>query len=159
MDVRDGGLSRRSYVHQSFPNQGNLFPEWTIICIQWSHSTDGSLFKECTVFVMGTNFHYEWEWTCKHKLSLLNCRFGGTSNNTASFSTLANQNTPTFGSLSQQGTGFGTQNSGFSAFGTVGGGRRSSTITSLTGPMSPGFPGTQLCFLSSPLKIEHGPSI
>uniref|UniRef100_A0A8C9LEQ4 Nuclear pore complex protein Nup214 n=2 Tax=Pavo cristatus TaxID=9049 RepID=A0A8C9LEQ4_PAVCR len=70
--------------------------------------------------------------------------FGGTSNNTASFGTLANQNTPTFGSLSQQGTGFGTQSSGFSAFGTGGGGRRSSTIASLTGPMSPGFPGTQL---------------
>uniref|UniRef100_A0A8D0EV02 Nuclear pore complex protein Nup214 n=1 Tax=Strix occidentalis caurina TaxID=311401 RepID=A0A8D0EV02_STROC len=50
--------------------------------------------------------------------------FGGTSNNTASFGTLANQNTPTFGSLSQQGTGFGTQSSGFSAFGTGGGGRR-----------------------------------
>ncbi|XP_071881562.1 nuclear pore complex protein Nup214 isoform X4 [Anas platyrhynchos] len=48
--------------------------------------------------------------------------FGGTSSNTASFGTLANQNTPTFGSLSQQGTGFGTQSSGFSAFGTVGGG-------------------------------------
>ncbi|XP_072208901.1 nuclear pore complex protein Nup214 isoform X1 [Excalfactoria chinensis] len=48
--------------------------------------------------------------------------FGGTSNNTASFGTLANQNTPTFGSLSQQGTGFGTQSSGFSAFGTSGGG-------------------------------------
>uniref|UniRef100_A0A663N1Z1 Nuclear pore complex protein Nup214 n=1 Tax=Athene cunicularia TaxID=194338 RepID=A0A663N1Z1_ATHCN len=51
--------------------------------------------------------------------------FGGTSNNTASFGTLANQNTPTFGSLSQQGTGFGTQSSGFSAFGTGGGGRKS----------------------------------
>uniref|UniRef100_A0A8C3BY49 Nucleoporin 214 n=1 Tax=Cairina moschata TaxID=8855 RepID=A0A8C3BY49_CAIMO len=50
--------------------------------------------------------------------------FGGTSNNTASFGTLANQNTPTFGSLSQQGTGFGTQSSGFSAFGTGGGGRK-----------------------------------
>ncbi|XP_048821751.1 nuclear pore complex protein Nup214 isoform X2 [Lagopus muta] len=48
--------------------------------------------------------------------------FGGTSNNTASFGTLANQNTPTFGSLSQQGSGFGTQSSGFSAFGTGGGG-------------------------------------
>ncbi|XP_010071510.1 PREDICTED: nuclear pore complex protein Nup214, partial [Pterocles gutturalis] len=48
--------------------------------------------------------------------------FGGTSNNTASFGTLANQNTPTFGSLSQQGTAFGTQSSGFSAFGTGGGG-------------------------------------
>ncbi|XP_021269246.1 nuclear pore complex protein Nup214 isoform X2 [Numida meleagris] len=48
--------------------------------------------------------------------------FGGTSNNTASFGTLANQNTPTFGSLSQQGAGFGTQSSGFSAFGTGGGG-------------------------------------
>nr|XP_009664127.1 PREDICTED: nuclear pore complex protein Nup214 [Struthio camelus australis] len=48
--------------------------------------------------------------------------FGGTSNNTASFGTLASQNTPTFGSLSQQGTGFGTQSSGFSAFGTGGGG-------------------------------------
>ncbi|XP_071621968.1 nuclear pore complex protein Nup214 isoform X1 [Heliangelus exortis] len=47
--------------------------------------------------------------------------FGGTSSNTASFGTLANQNTPTFGSLSQQGTGFGTQSSGFSAFGTTGG--------------------------------------
>uniref|UniRef100_A0A803VHJ0 Nuclear pore complex protein Nup214 n=1 Tax=Ficedula albicollis TaxID=59894 RepID=A0A803VHJ0_FICAL len=50
---------------------------------------------------------------------------GGFGNNTASFGTLANQNTPTFGSLSQQGTGFGTQSSGFSAFGTGGGGRRS----------------------------------
>ncbi|XP_064027119.1 nuclear pore complex protein Nup214 isoform X2 [Pogoniulus pusillus] len=48
--------------------------------------------------------------------------FGGTSNSTASFGTLANQNTPTFGSLSQQGSGFGTQSSGFSAFGTGGGG-------------------------------------
>uniref|UniRef100_A0A8C6YRQ4 Nucleoporin 214 n=1 Tax=Nothoprocta perdicaria TaxID=30464 RepID=A0A8C6YRQ4_NOTPE len=47
--------------------------------------------------------------------------FGGTSSNTASFGTLANQNTPTFGSLSQQGPGFGTQSSGFSAFGTGGG--------------------------------------
>ncbi|XP_068012085.1 nuclear pore complex protein Nup214 isoform X2 [Melanerpes formicivorus] len=48
--------------------------------------------------------------------------FGGTSSNTASFGTLANQNTPSFGSLSQQGTAFGTQSSGFSAFGTGGGG-------------------------------------
>lgn len=90
----------------------------------WYHSTDVSLFKERAVFIVGTNSHYEWEWACKHKFSLLNCRFGGTSNNTASFGTLANQNTPTFGSLSQQSTGFGTQSSGFSAFGTGGGGRR-----------------------------------
>ncbi|XP_044295872.1 nuclear pore complex protein Nup214 isoform X3 [Varanus komodoensis] len=47
--------------------------------------------------------------------------FGGTAS-TASFGTLASQNTPTFGSLSQQSTGFGTQGSGFSGFGSSGGG-------------------------------------
>ncbi|XP_005346146.1 nuclear pore complex protein Nup214 isoform X1 [Microtus ochrogaster] len=42
----------------------------------------------------------------------------GSSSNTASFGTLASQNAPTFGSLSQQTPGFGTQNSGFSGFGS-----------------------------------------
>ncbi|KAM6336836.1 nuclear pore complex protein Nup214 isoform 3-T3 [Alca torda] len=79
--------------------------------------------------------------------------FGGTSNNTASFGTLANQNTPTFGSLSQQGTGFGTQSSGFSAFGTGGGGRRNQNIIKLTGPMSLVFPGTWVRLLSFLSKI------
>uniref|UniRef100_A0A7M4EB22 Nuclear pore complex protein Nup214 n=1 Tax=Crocodylus porosus TaxID=8502 RepID=A0A7M4EB22_CROPO len=51
--------------------------------------------------------------------------FVGTPNNTATFGTLANQNTPTFGSLSQQNTGFGAQSSGFSGFGSGGGGMRS----------------------------------
>ncbi|KAM5156915.1 nuclear pore complex protein Nup214 [Mantella aurantiaca] len=43
----------------------------------------------------------------------------GFGNNTpsASFGSLASQNTPTFGSLSQQGTGFGQQSSGFPGFG------------------------------------------
>ncbi|XP_072488845.1 nuclear pore complex protein Nup214 isoform X2 [Notamacropus eugenii] len=45
----------------------------------------------------------------------------GSSSNTASFGTLASQNAPTFGSLSQQTPGFGTQNSGFSGFGSSGG--------------------------------------
>ncbi|XP_034283006.1 nuclear pore complex protein Nup214 isoform X1 [Pantherophis guttatus] len=47
--------------------------------------------------------------------------FGNTAS-TVSFGTLASQNTPTFGSLSQQSTGFGTQSSGFSGFGSSGGG-------------------------------------
>ncbi|XP_026541515.1 nuclear pore complex protein Nup214 [Notechis scutatus] len=47
--------------------------------------------------------------------------FGSTAS-TVSFGTLAGQNTPTFGSLSQQSTGFGTQSSGFSGFGSSGGG-------------------------------------
>ncbi|XP_061460397.1 nuclear pore complex protein Nup214 isoform X2 [Rhineura floridana] len=47
--------------------------------------------------------------------------FGGTAS-TVSFGTLAGQNTPTFGSLSQQPTGFGTQGTGFSGFGSSGGG-------------------------------------
>ncbi|XP_021079544.1 nuclear pore complex protein Nup214 isoform X2 [Mesocricetus auratus] len=42
----------------------------------------------------------------------------GSSSSTASFGTLASQNAPTFGSLSQQTSGFGTQNSGFSGFGS-----------------------------------------
>uniref|UniRef100_A0A5F8HKG1 Nuclear pore complex protein Nup214 n=1 Tax=Monodelphis domestica TaxID=13616 RepID=A0A5F8HKG1_MONDO len=46
----------------------------------------------------------------------------GSSSNTTSFGTLASQNAPTFGSLSQQSSGFGTQNSGFSGFGSSGGG-------------------------------------
>ncbi|XP_051836173.1 nuclear pore complex protein Nup214 isoform X2 [Antechinus flavipes] len=46
----------------------------------------------------------------------------GSSNNTTSFGTLASQNAPTFGSLSQQTPGFGTQSSGFSGFGSSGGG-------------------------------------
>ncbi|KAM3825767.1 nuclear pore complex protein Nup214 [Vipera latastei] len=47
--------------------------------------------------------------------------FGSTAS-TVSFGTLAGQNTPTFGSLSQQSTGFGTQGSGFTGFGSSGGG-------------------------------------
>ncbi|XP_036605331.1 nuclear pore complex protein Nup214 isoform X2 [Trichosurus vulpecula] len=46
----------------------------------------------------------------------------GSSSNTTSFGTLASQNAPTFGSLSQQTPGFGTQSSGFSGFGASGGG-------------------------------------
>ncbi|XP_042637393.1 nuclear pore complex protein Nup214 [Orycteropus afer afer] len=46
----------------------------------------------------------------------------GSSSNTTSFGTLASQNAPTFGSLSQQTSGFGTQSSGFSGFGSSGGG-------------------------------------
>ncbi|XP_045144434.1 nuclear pore complex protein Nup214 isoform X2 [Echinops telfairi] len=46
----------------------------------------------------------------------------GSSSNTTSFGTLASQNAPTFGSLSQQTSGFGTQSSGFSGFGSGGGG-------------------------------------
>ncbi|XP_021041053.1 nuclear pore complex protein Nup214 isoform X2 [Mus caroli] len=42
----------------------------------------------------------------------------GSSGNTASFGTLASQNAPTFGSLSQQTSGFGTPSSGFSGFGS-----------------------------------------
>ncbi|KAM5299197.1 nuclear pore complex protein Nup214 isoform 2-T2 [Ctenodactylus gundi] len=42
----------------------------------------------------------------------------GSSSNTTSFGTLASQNAPTFGSLSQQSSGFGTQSSGFSGFGS-----------------------------------------
>lgn len=48
----------------------------------------------------------------------------GSSSNTASFGTLASQNAPTFGSLSQQTSGFGTQNSGFSGFGSGTGGKQ-----------------------------------
>ncbi|XP_070614586.1 LOW QUALITY PROTEIN: nuclear pore complex protein Nup214 [Erythrolamprus reginae] len=46
----------------------------------------------------------------------------GNPASTVSFGTLASQNTPTFGTLSQQPTGFGTQSSGFSGFGSSGGG-------------------------------------
>ncbi|XP_057576344.1 nuclear pore complex protein Nup214 isoform X2 [Hippopotamus amphibius kiboko] len=46
----------------------------------------------------------------------------GSSSNTTSFGTLASQNAPTFGSLSQQSSGFGTQSGGFSGFGSGGGG-------------------------------------
>ncbi|XP_072816412.1 nuclear pore complex protein Nup214 isoform X3 [Vicugna pacos] len=45
----------------------------------------------------------------------------GSSSNTTSFGTLASQNAPTFGSLSQQSSGFGTQSGGFSSFGSGGG--------------------------------------
>ncbi|XP_077003335.1 nuclear pore complex protein Nup214 isoform X2 [Tamandua tetradactyla] len=45
----------------------------------------------------------------------------GSSSNTTSFGTLASQNAPTFGSLSQQTSAFGTQSSGFSGFGSSGG--------------------------------------
>lgn len=46
----------------------------------------------------------------------------GSSSNTTSFGTLASQNAPTFGSLSQQSAGFGSQSGGFSGFGSGGGG-------------------------------------
>ncbi|XP_006835054.1 PREDICTED: nuclear pore complex protein Nup214 [Chrysochloris asiatica] len=46
----------------------------------------------------------------------------GSSSNTTSFGTLASQNAPTFGSLSQQTTGFGTQSTGFTGFGSGAGG-------------------------------------
>ncbi|XP_005408412.1 PREDICTED: nuclear pore complex protein Nup214 isoform X2 [Chinchilla lanigera] len=46
----------------------------------------------------------------------------GSGSNTTSFGTLASQNAPTFGSLSQQTSGFGTQSSGFSGFGSNTGG-------------------------------------
>ncbi|XP_032113516.1 nuclear pore complex protein Nup214 isoform X2 [Sapajus apella] len=46
----------------------------------------------------------------------------GSSSNTTSFGTLASQNAPTFGSLSQQTSGFGTQSGGFSGFGSGTGG-------------------------------------
>ncbi|XP_053415288.1 nuclear pore complex protein Nup214 isoform X3 [Nycticebus coucang] len=46
----------------------------------------------------------------------------GSSGNTTSFGTLASQNAPTFGSLSQQTSGFGTQGGGFSSFGSGTGG-------------------------------------
>lgn len=46
----------------------------------------------------------------------------GSGGNTTSFGTLASQNAPTFGSLSQQSSGFGTQSGGFSGFGSGGGG-------------------------------------
>uniref|UniRef100_A0A7N5JQX6 Nuclear pore complex protein Nup214 n=1 Tax=Ailuropoda melanoleuca TaxID=9646 RepID=A0A7N5JQX6_AILME len=56
--------------------------------------------------------------------------FGGSSN-TTSFGTLASQNAPTFGSLSQQTSGFGTQSGGFSGFGSGGGGRWPDVVPSL----------------------------
>ncbi|XP_037348800.1 nuclear pore complex protein Nup214 isoform X2 [Talpa occidentalis] len=46
----------------------------------------------------------------------------GSSSSTTSFGTLASQNAPTFGSLSQQTSAFGTQSGGFSGFGSGGGG-------------------------------------
>ncbi|XP_028372081.1 nuclear pore complex protein Nup214 [Phyllostomus discolor] len=46
----------------------------------------------------------------------------GSSSSTTSFGTLASQNAPTFGSLSQQTSGFGTQSGGFSGFGSGAGG-------------------------------------
>uniref|UniRef100_A0A452QWN1 Nuclear pore complex protein Nup214 n=1 Tax=Ursus americanus TaxID=9643 RepID=A0A452QWN1_URSAM len=57
--------------------------------------------------------------------------FGGSSN-TTSFGTLASQNAPTFGSLSQQTSGFGTQSGGFSGFGSGGGGRWPDMVPSLS---------------------------
>ncbi|XP_075434813.1 nuclear pore complex protein Nup214 isoform X3 [Ascaphus truei] len=47
--------------------------------------------------------------------------FGGGSSNTT-FGSLATQNTPTFGALSQQPSSFGGQSGGFSGFGSGGGG-------------------------------------
>uniref|UniRef100_F7EZK9 Nucleoporin 214 n=1 Tax=Callithrix jacchus TaxID=9483 RepID=F7EZK9_CALJA len=51
----------------------------------------------------------------------------GSSSNTTSFGTLASQNAPTFGSLSQQTSGFGTQSGGFSGFGSGTGGKERPT--------------------------------
>ncbi|XP_027725149.1 nuclear pore complex protein Nup214 isoform X2 [Vombatus ursinus] len=61
----------------------------------------------------------------------------GSSSNTTSFGTLASQNAPTFGSLSQQTPGFGTQGSGFSGFGSSGGGFGFGSSSTST----PGFGG------------------
>ncbi|XP_073486415.1 nuclear pore complex protein Nup214 isoform X2 [Aquarana catesbeiana] len=49
----------------------------------------------------------------------------GSNTPTATFGNLASQTTPTFGTLSQQGPGFGGQNSGFSGFGSGSGGAAS----------------------------------
>ncbi|XP_059514329.1 nuclear pore complex protein Nup214 isoform X3 [Myotis daubentonii] len=46
----------------------------------------------------------------------------GSNSSTTSFGTLAGQNAPTFGSLSQQTSGFGTQSGGFSGFASGTGG-------------------------------------
>ncbi|XP_063792871.1 nuclear pore complex protein Nup214 [Pseudophryne corroboree] len=46
----------------------------------------------------------------------------GSSSGSTTFGNLANQSTPSFGALSQQGVGFGGQSSGFSGFGTGSGG-------------------------------------
>ncbi|KAM4695641.1 nuclear pore complex protein Nup214 isoform 1-T1 [Rhinophrynus dorsalis] len=51
----------------------------------------------------------------------------GNSSGSATFGSLASQSTPTFGALSQQGSGFGTQGSGFSGFGSGTGGAAGST--------------------------------
>lgn len=66
---------------------------------------------------------------------LAGTRFGSSSN-TTSFGTLASQNAPTFGSLSQQTSGFGTQSGGFSGFGSGTGGRQ----TVLRTVVPPAFP-------------------
>ncbi|XP_073909073.1 nuclear pore complex protein Nup214 isoform X3 [Castor canadensis] len=57
----------------------------------------------------------------------------GSSSNTTSFGTLASQNAPTFGSLSQQTSGFGTQSGGFSGFGSGTGGFNFGSSNSLKG--------------------------
>ncbi|XP_077347611.1 nuclear pore complex protein Nup214 isoform X2 [Lithobates pipiens] len=49
----------------------------------------------------------------------------GSNTPTATFGNLASQTTPTFGTLSQQGPGFGGQNSGFPGFGSGSGGAAS----------------------------------
>uniref|UniRef100_A0A8D0HC36 Nuclear pore complex protein Nup214 n=1 Tax=Sphenodon punctatus TaxID=8508 RepID=A0A8D0HC36_SPHPU len=67
--------------------------------------------------------------------------FGGTGTNTASFGTLASQNTPTFGSLSQQTPGFGTQGSGFSGFGSGGGDSHFIPLPSFLHRSASGFSG------------------
>lgn len=53
----------------------------------------------------------------------------GSSSSTTSFGTLAGQNAPTFGSLSQQTSGFGTQSGGFSGFGSGTGGRQTAATS------------------------------
>uniref|UniRef100_A0A8C4LM16 Nuclear pore complex protein Nup214 n=1 Tax=Equus asinus asinus TaxID=83772 RepID=A0A8C4LM16_EQUAS len=58
----------------------------------------------------------------------------GSSSNTTSFGTLASQNAPTFGSLSQQTSGFGTPSGGFSGFGSGGGGRQPASLPSQFSP-------------------------
>ncbi|PNI68845.1 NUP214 isoform 3, partial [Pan troglodytes] len=78
----------------------------------------------------------------------------GSSSNTTSFGTLASQNAPTFGSLSQQTSGFGTQSSGFSGFGSGTGGLSRVLVAGEAEGMSAGLsiPGTNRILTFFPEK-------
>ncbi|XP_041427826.1 nucleoporin 214 L homeolog isoform X1 [Xenopus laevis] len=68
----------------------------------------------------------------------------GSNSSTAAFGSLATQNTPTFGSISQQSPGFGGQSSGFSGFGAGPGAAAGNTGGfgfGVSNPTSPGFGG------------------